>query len=225
MPARAFIRITHLRLTRQILAKLDRLLAEPEVIACGEIGLDYYHEGAPHDVQREGLIRNWRLPPRASGPSSSIAGQRTSDRRLGRSFRDSGSALAAHRAGRRDALLWRRMGAGSAVAGSGLSGFVCRKSDLSQGAAAARCGGADATGRGSGGDGRALAGSGARSRQAQRAGMGGADGAGFGRVSGGRIREEIASATTKNFFRLFRPTAQTWETDRGHCDAAAFVGL
>ncbi len=28
------------------LAKLDDLLAEPEVIACGEIGLDYYHEGA-----------------------------------------------------------------------------------------------------------------------------------------------------------------------------------
>ena len=40
-----------------ILAKLDSLLAEPEVIACGEIGLDYYHEGAPHAVQREGLIR------------------------------------------------------------------------------------------------------------------------------------------------------------------------
>jgi TatD DNase family protein len=39
-----------------VLAKLDRLLAEPEVIACGEIGLDYYHEGAPHETQREGLI-------------------------------------------------------------------------------------------------------------------------------------------------------------------------
>ncbi|MFZ0339868.1 MAG: TatD family hydrolase [Terracidiphilus sp.] len=38
------------------LAKLDALLAEPEVIACGEIGLDYYHEGAPREVQRQGLI-------------------------------------------------------------------------------------------------------------------------------------------------------------------------
>lgn len=38
------------------LAKLDSLLAEPEVIACGEIGLDYYHEGAPRDLQREKLI-------------------------------------------------------------------------------------------------------------------------------------------------------------------------
>ena len=39
-----------------VLAKLDGLLAEPYVIACGEIGLDYYHEGAPHPAQREGLI-------------------------------------------------------------------------------------------------------------------------------------------------------------------------
>jgi TatD DNase family protein len=38
------------------LAKLDRLLAEPEVIACGEIGFDYYHEGAPRETQRKGLI-------------------------------------------------------------------------------------------------------------------------------------------------------------------------
>ncbi len=43
------------------LARLDTLLAEPEVIACGEIGLDYYHEGAPHDVQRRGLIRQLEI--------------------------------------------------------------------------------------------------------------------------------------------------------------------
>lgn len=50
------------------LAKLDGLLAEPEVIACGEIGLDYYHEGAAHEVQREGLVHQleiaaaWKRP-------------------------------------------------------------------------------------------------------------------------------------------------------------------
>jgi TatD DNase family protein len=43
------------------LAKLEDLLAEPEVIACGEIGLDYYHEGAPRDVQRQGLIRQLEI--------------------------------------------------------------------------------------------------------------------------------------------------------------------
>jgi len=40
----------------KVLGKLDRLLAEPEVIACGEIGLDYYHEGAPRAVQAGGLV-------------------------------------------------------------------------------------------------------------------------------------------------------------------------
>ena len=43
------------------LARLEGLLAEPEVIACGEIGLDYYHEGAPRDVQRQGLIRQLEI--------------------------------------------------------------------------------------------------------------------------------------------------------------------
>jgi TatD DNase family protein len=43
------------------LAKLDALLARLEVIACGEIGLDYYHEGAPRDAQRAGLIRQLEI--------------------------------------------------------------------------------------------------------------------------------------------------------------------
>jgi TatD DNase family protein len=43
------------------LAKLDALLAEQQVIACGEIGLDYYHEGAPHDVQRRVLIEQLEI--------------------------------------------------------------------------------------------------------------------------------------------------------------------
>jgi TatD DNase family protein len=44
-----------------VLGRLDGLLAEPEVIACGEIGLDYYHEGAAHEVQRTGLIRQLEI--------------------------------------------------------------------------------------------------------------------------------------------------------------------
>ena len=39
-----------------VVARLDSLLAQPEVIACGEIGLDYYHEGASRMTQRNGLI-------------------------------------------------------------------------------------------------------------------------------------------------------------------------
>ena len=48
-------------INEEVLGKLDRLLAEPEVIACGEIGLDYYHEGAPHAVQRVGMIRQLEI--------------------------------------------------------------------------------------------------------------------------------------------------------------------
>lgn len=44
-------------LGEEVLQKLDGLLSEPEVIACGEIGLDYHHDGAPHDVQRTGFRR------------------------------------------------------------------------------------------------------------------------------------------------------------------------
>jgi len=51
-----------------VLAKLDGLLAEPEVIACGEIGLDYYHEGAPREVQREGLIKQLEIAAERKRP-------------------------------------------------------------------------------------------------------------------------------------------------------------
>ena len=43
------------------LTKLDALLGEPEVIACGEIGLDYYHEGSPHDVQERVFIQQMEI--------------------------------------------------------------------------------------------------------------------------------------------------------------------
>jgi len=51
-----------------VLTQLDSLLAEPEVIACGEIGLDYYHEGTPHEVQRNGLIRQLEIAARRKRP-------------------------------------------------------------------------------------------------------------------------------------------------------------
>ena len=45
----------------EVLGKLDRLLAEPEMIACGEIGLDYFHEGAPRAAQMSGLVRQLEI--------------------------------------------------------------------------------------------------------------------------------------------------------------------
>jgi TatD DNase family protein len=43
------------------LAKLGALLGEPEVIGCGEIGLDYYHEGSPHAVQKRVFVRQMEI--------------------------------------------------------------------------------------------------------------------------------------------------------------------
>jgi TatD DNase family protein len=43
------------------LDKLNKLLAAPEVIACGEIGLDYYWDTAPRAVQQEAFIEQMEL--------------------------------------------------------------------------------------------------------------------------------------------------------------------
>lgn len=40
---------------------LDKLLAAPEVIACGEIGLDYYWDTAPRAVQQEAFIEQMEM--------------------------------------------------------------------------------------------------------------------------------------------------------------------
>jgi TatD DNase family protein len=50
------------------LARLDLLLAEPEVIACGEIGLDYYHEGTPHEVQKRVFVRQMEIAASRNRP-------------------------------------------------------------------------------------------------------------------------------------------------------------
>lgn len=43
------------------LEKLDGLLAENGVLACGEIGLDYYYDHSPRDVQREAFARQMEI--------------------------------------------------------------------------------------------------------------------------------------------------------------------
>ncbi len=51
------------------LEKLDRLLGEPEVLACGEIGLDFYHnDNPPIEVQREAFAAQMRLAARHGKP-------------------------------------------------------------------------------------------------------------------------------------------------------------
>jgi TatD DNase family protein len=51
-----------------LLAKLDHLLAQPEVIACGEIGIDYYHDGAPRETQLAGLKQQLEIAAKHKRP-------------------------------------------------------------------------------------------------------------------------------------------------------------
>ncbi len=48
-------------LDESALLKLDTLLSQPEVIACGEIGLDYYWDTAPRTVQHTAFIQQMEL--------------------------------------------------------------------------------------------------------------------------------------------------------------------
>jgi TatD DNase family protein len=42
-------------------AKLDELLQEPEVLACGEIGLDYFYDHSPREVQKTAFSRQMAI--------------------------------------------------------------------------------------------------------------------------------------------------------------------
>jgi len=41
--------------------KLDQLLQQPEVIACGEIGLDYFYDHSPRDIQKAAFRRQMEI--------------------------------------------------------------------------------------------------------------------------------------------------------------------
>jgi TatD DNase family protein len=42
-------------------AKLDQLLTQPEVLACGEIGLDYFYDHSPRDTQKAVFTRQMEI--------------------------------------------------------------------------------------------------------------------------------------------------------------------
>ena len=42
-------------------AKLNQLLDQPEVLACGEIGLDYYYDHSPREVQKAVFTRQMEI--------------------------------------------------------------------------------------------------------------------------------------------------------------------
>lgn len=54
--------------TDDALNRLDTLLQRPEVIACGEIGLDYYYDHSPRDLQKSAFSRQMALAARHKQP-------------------------------------------------------------------------------------------------------------------------------------------------------------
>lgn len=56
------------KVNAQALEKLDGLLSQPEVIACGEIGLDYFHEGTPHDLQKKVFSQQLEIAAKRKRP-------------------------------------------------------------------------------------------------------------------------------------------------------------
>lgn len=52
----------------EALAKLDELLARPEVIACGEIGLDYFYDHSPRELQQQAFSRQMGLAAKHRQP-------------------------------------------------------------------------------------------------------------------------------------------------------------
>lgn len=56
------------KVNKEALDTLDRLLSEPEVIACGEIGLDYFHQGTPHDLQKRVFSQQMEVAAKRKRP-------------------------------------------------------------------------------------------------------------------------------------------------------------
>ena len=49
--------------------EMERLARHPKVIAWGEIGLDYYYDHSPRDMQKQVFIRQMELAQRRNCPS------------------------------------------------------------------------------------------------------------------------------------------------------------
>lgn len=55
-------------LTPEILAELESLAALPQVVGVGELGLDFYRDHSPHDVQRRSLDNQLAIAARVGKP-------------------------------------------------------------------------------------------------------------------------------------------------------------
>ena len=116
--------------------ELEQLAKRPKVIAWGEIGLDYFYDHSPRELQQQVFLRQMELARAAKLPI--VIHCRPSDKSEN-AWDDCLRLIQEHwaikRFGRRPALLHRNLGACPAGARYGIHDFLRRKRHLSQSAA------------------------------------------------------------------------------------------
>src|SRR5947209_13622320 len=120
--------------------ELGQLARTPKVIAWGEIGLDYFYDHSPRDVQKRVFLK--QLERAGAGevagcdPLPAIGRQRQCLARLSFTAR---TALASYQPGRHSALFYRQLVLCQTCARLRLHDFLRRKYHFSQSAAHSRC--------------------------------------------------------------------------------------
>lgn len=80
--------------TPEVAARIEAALAEPEVVAVGETGLDYHYDHSPRETQRAAFAKQLELAERHGLPV--VIHSRSADRDMAAMLRDSSARLLLH---------------------------------------------------------------------------------------------------------------------------------
>ena len=114
--------------------EMARLAKHPKLIAWGEIGLDYFYDHSPRDVQKEVFRRQMELAAAAKLPIIiHCRPSNNSENAWDDTLQMLARPLGAQRSAGDSPLLYRRMEACASRTGYRLLYFFCRQRQLSQG--------------------------------------------------------------------------------------------
>ena len=113
--------------------ELEQLAKRPKVIAVGEIGLDYFYNHSPREVQQQVFVKQMELARAAKLPIViHNRPSQDSENAWDDFFMLIGSALGIERIRRSPALFHRHLGPRQTRAGHGIHDLLRRKHNLSQ---------------------------------------------------------------------------------------------